>query len=101
MSAFFQLTLDMFDNFTVERIERTYASEVIIVLTHHFKPFARNSSTTGNVLQKRNDLLVSFRATERKDEEGVEVLGILLCVSHALNNTNQKLEIREGARRRE
>jgi len=60
MSAFLQLTVDMLDNFTVERIERTYASEVIIVLTHHFKPFARNSSTTGNVLQKRNEPLPSL-----------------------------------------
>ena len=101
MSAILQFLLNVLDDLSIETVEWADATEVEVVFSNNLEALARNATPASHVLQKRNDLLVSFRATERKNEEGVEVLGILLCVSHALNHTNQKLEIREGARHRE
>ena len=36
MSAFFQLHFEVIDDFAVKCIERTYPSEVVIMLAHHF-----------------------------------------------------------------
>ena len=99
MSAIFQLRLEVGNDIAIEGFKRANAVKVEIVLAHFFQALARDASPAGHILQKRDDLLVSFRATERKNEEGVKSGGCLasaeastggrtLCFSHAAQFSN-------------
>ena len=72
MSAIRKLCRDIVDDLSIQCIERAYAAEMKVVLPYYFEALTGNATASGYILQKWNNLLVSFRATERKNEEGVK-----------------------------
>src|SRR5699024_9612995 len=72
----FQFLFNVVDDFEVEVVERAITVDVEVMLSYFHQSLAWDTAPTRYNLKKWNDLLVAFRATEGKNEEGIIITGV-------------------------